>query len=117
MISVLRDNMVKRYRRFLASIEDGKDEDALDRVRPFHDRGTGFLVHKQECIEFARSMAHHDRAISVDDVVAISQLNLLTPKSQKKNQIERTLRNSNAQEDHPGPWLLLLTLEIMRCLK
>ena len=72
LIAVSRDNMVKRYRLFVASINDGHVEDALDRVRPFHDRGKGFLVHKQECIEFARSMAHHDRAISVDDVAFLT---------------------------------------------
>ena len=71
LIPVHRDNMMRRYNHFAKSIKkDGQVEAALDRVRPFHERGTGFLVEKQECIEFARSMAHHDRAIAVGDVAS-----------------------------------------------
>ena len=71
LIPVHHDNMLSRYNHFAKSIKkDGQVEAALDRVRPFHERGTGFLVEKQECIEFARSMAHHDRAIAVGDVAS-----------------------------------------------
>jgi len=70
LIYVARDNMVRRFRKFEMSIYDDHVEGALGRVRPFYDRGTGFLVHKQECMEFARSMARHDRAIAVDDVAS-----------------------------------------------
>ena len=71
LIPVVRDNMVRRYNKFAKSIEkDGQVEAALDRDRRFHERGTGFLVEKQECIEFARSMAHYDRAIAVGDVAS-----------------------------------------------
>jgi len=71
LISVARTNMVNRFRKFEESIKkDGQVEAAFDRVRPFHDRGPRFLVHKQECNEFARSMAQHDRAIAVGDVAS-----------------------------------------------
>ena len=71
LIPVVRDNMVRRYNKFEKSIQqDGQVEAALDRVRRFDDRGTGFLVEKQECIEFARSIAQHDRAIAVGDVAS-----------------------------------------------
>jgi (p)ppGpp synthase/HD superfamily hydrolase len=71
LISVARTNMVDGVRKFEESIQKGGQvEAALDRVRPFHDRGRSFLVHKQECTEFARSMAQHDRAIAVEDVAS-----------------------------------------------
>ena len=71
LVPVHRDNLLNRYNLFAESIQKGcQVEAALDQVRPFHDRGRPLLVDKQECIEFARSMAHHDRAISEGDVAS-----------------------------------------------
>ena len=70
LIPVARDNMVRRYKKFMKSIQGGHVDTALDRVRNFHDMGRDLLVDKQECAEFARSVAHHDRAISTDDVAS-----------------------------------------------